>query len=170
MCWIIKCRFTNANLKYASFVCSHLNKVNFNGANLKGANFTYSVLTDVTFDKAVGINDQCPKEGSFIGWKKCIGDNKIPYIVKLEIPSDAKRSSSTTNRCRCSKAKVLEIQNLDGTIADIDEVYSYFNPYFSYKIGEIVKSDSFNERYWIECGYGIHFFMKRIDAAGYNFF
>ena len=158
---------SNAKLNYATFVHSYLNKVNFNGANLKGANFTYSVLTDVTFDNAVGINDQCPKEGSFIGWKKCKTITNHPYIVKLEIPADAKRCSSTTNKCRCSYAKVLEIQNIDGSIIDIKEVFSYFNEFFTYKINEYVYPDSFNEEFWDECSYGIHFFMDRNDAIAW---
>lgn len=161
---------SNANLRCASFVCSHLNKVNFNGANLKTANFTYSVLTDVTFDNAVGINDQCPKEGSFIGWKKCKFINRnYPYIVKLEIPADAKRSSSTGKKCRCSKAKVLEIQNIDGTITEVDHVSSISRSYDGvyYQMGEIVEPDSFDEEFWNECSHGIHFFMNREDAVNW---
>lgn len=161
---------SNANLKYASFVGSKLNKVNFNGANLKGANFTYSVLTDVTFDNAKGINDQCPKEGSFIGWKKCKTIRNHPYIVKLEIPTDAKRCSGTDKKCRCSKAKVLEIQNLDGTVADfVDHVFSptYKNNKVCYKVGETIYSDWFDDNFWVECSHGIHFFMDRNDAIGW---
>ena len=158
---------SHAKLRYASFVKSQLINVNFNGADLTGANFTFSVLTDVTFDNAVGINDQCPKTGSFIGWKKCIGDNKIRYIVKLEIPADAKRSSGTDRKCRCSKAKVLEIQNLDGTIANINTVYSLRYESFAYKVGETIYPDSFNEEFWVECSHGIHFFMNRQDAIAW---
>ena len=180
---------SNANLKYASFVGSKLNKVNFNGANLRGTIFGYSELTDVDFTDAdlrcadlygtkitheqlinvKGINDQCPKKGSFIGWKKCIDDSEVPYIVKLEIPADAKRSSSTTNKCRCSHAKVLEIQNIDGTIADVDKVYSWFGKKFEYKVNEMIYPDSFDDRYWVECSHGIHFFINREDAVNYKF-
>ena len=118
-----------------------------------------------------GLNDQCPKEGSFIGWKKCYNvNNKNPYIVKLEIPADAKRSSATTEKCRCSKAKVLEIQNLDGTIANVDEVSSLLFNNFYYKVGEMVYPDSFDDRFWLECSHGIHFFMKRQDAVDYDLF
>ena len=56
----------------------------------------------------------CPDTGSFIGWKKASG-----YIVKLLIPEDAKRLSATGRKRRCNKAKVLEIQVLDGRQADI---------------------------------------------------
>lgn len=162
---LIGADLSGADLSGADLVYSNLTNADLSGANLKGAELEYTNLTNVDLINAVGVNDQCPKEGSFIGWKKCLDDNKTPYIVKLEIPTDAKRSSATTNKCRCSKARVLEIQNLDGTIADIDEVYSYYDINFRYKIGEIVESDSFDNRYWKECSHGIHFFMNRIDAV-----
>ena len=158
----------NANLSASIFYCTELTNANLSGAILTGANFDGATTTNIDITNVIGLNDHCPKEGSFIAWKKCIGDNnKIPYIVKLEIPTDAKRSSSTSNKCRCSKAKVLEIQNLDGTIADIDKVYSYFNLDFEYKVNEIVKSDSFDDNFWKECSHGIHFFMNRQNAVMY---
>lgn len=160
---------SNIKLNYATFVNSHLSKINFNGANLENVNFVDSVLTDVTFDNAVGINDHCPKEGSFIGWKKCKTITNHPYIVKLEIPADAKRSSGTDRKCRCSKAKVLEIQNIDSTIADVDHVFSptYKNNKICYKVGETIYPDSFDEKFWVECSHGIHFFMDRNDAIAW---
>ena len=158
----------NANLSASIFYCTELTNANLSGAILTGANFDGATTTNIDITNVIGLNDHCPKEGSFIAWKKCIGDNnKIPYIVKLEIPTDAKRSSSTSNKCRCSKAKVLEIQNLDGTVADIDKVYSYFNLDFEYKVNEIVKSDSFDDNFWKECSHGIHFFMNRQNAVMY---
>ena len=163
----------NANLSASIFYCTELTNANLSGAILTGAiltgaNFDGATATNIDITNVIGLNDHCPKEGSFIAWKKCIGDNnKIPYIVKLEIPTDAKRSSSTSNKCRCSKAKVLEIQNLDGTVADIDKVYSYFNLDFEYKVNEIVKSDSFDDNFWKECSHGIHFFMNRQNAVMY---
>lgn len=164
---LFDCNLSNTKLINAGLWSTDLKNINLTDANLNGVDLTTVYLKNVNFTNAKGINDQCPKEGSFIGWKKCIGDNKIPYIVKLEIPVDAKRSSSTTNRCRCSKAKVLEIQNLDGTIADIEEVYSVFYNKITYKVEEIVQSDWFDKRFWVECSNGIHFFMNRVDAVKY---
>ena len=45
-------------------------------------------------------------------------------IVKIEICEDSKRSSATSLKCRCSKAKVLEIQEYDGTHSTVNEVAS----------------------------------------------
>ena len=163
---------SNANLTSANFAGSLLYRINFTNANLEKSIFSFnSTLIQVNLDNAKGLNDQCPKKGSFIGWKKCYSNksNKA-YIVKLEIPKHAKRCSATTEKCRCSKAKVLEIQNIDGAISNITEVYSLFYNKFSYKLGEIIYSESFDDRYWVECSHGIHFFMNREDAVNYDFF
>ena len=163
----------NANLSASSFYCTELTNANLSGAILTGANFDGVTATNTDFTNVIGLNDHCPKEGSFIAWKKCFSFNdkggsiNKAYIVKLEIPTDAKRSSGISNKCRCNKAKVLEIQNIDGTVADIDKVYSYFNMDFEYKVNEIVKSDSFDDNFWNECGHGIHFFMKRDEAVNW---
>ena len=156
-----------ANLNYACLGCANLNSTNLANTNLFGADFFHSDLSNVILNNVKGLNDQCPKTGSFIGWKKCVGDDGNFYIVKLEIPSDAKRSSATTNKCRCSKAKVLKIQTLDGTKTDVDEVYSWYNFIFKYRIGEIVEVPDFDEHYWKECASGIHFFMNKEDALNF---
>ena len=58
-----------------------------------------------------------PKEGSFIGYIRAMN-----HLVVLEIPADAKRSSATTKKCRCSKAKVSRIEELDGSISQSKSV------------------------------------------------
>ena len=107
-----------------------LEEANLRGANLEGANLEGADYSEYTSFLAY----QCPIEGSFIGWKKC-----GRYIVKLKICEDADRSSSTSLKCRCSKAEVLEIQNLDGSSAGITEICSDYNKDFIYKVGETVE-------------------------------
>lgn len=167
--------FTNADLSYANFNnCSLVNSVLVD-ANITKADFTNADLTyaDVSYEQLAivkGVNDQCPKEGSFIGWKKCFDrNNKTFCVVKLEIPADARRCSGTTNKCRCSKAKVLEIQNIDGTIADTTVVCSsfYSSNIVHYKINEIIYPNWFDDYFWNECSNGIHFFMDRDEAINY---
>ena len=104
----------------------------------------------------------CPDTGSFIGWKKAHGK-----IIKLEIPADAKRCSATSNKCRCSKAKVLEIQNLDGSISEITKIRSDYDYEFIYEVGKTVSVKDFCENRWKECGQGIHFFINRQSAVEY---
>lgn len=168
----------HVDLSYADLQLVDLTGINLKDVNLSNADLSYAYLDNIVqlntnFTNAKGINDKCPKTGSFIGWKKCLGAFGDEYIVKLEILANAKRSSSTAEKCRCSKAKVLEIQNLDGTIADfVDHVFSptYKNNKVYYKVGEMVYPDSFDDRFWIECSHGIHFFMKRQDAVDYDLF
>lgn len=185
-----------ADLSYANLAFTNLSNSNLSNTNLQNASLIYSDLSnalllksdltnsrlyDASKDSIInltnayligvkGLNDQCPKTGSFIGWKKCINKNNNTFcIVKLEIPSDAKRFSGTDIKCRCNKAKVLEIQNLDGSIIDIKEVFSFFNEFFIYKINEYVYPDYFDDIFFKECSHGIHFFMNREDAVNYMF-
>ena len=104
----------------------------------------------------------CPDFGIFIGFKKASG-----YIVVLEIPEDAKRLSGTGRKCRCNKAKVLEIQNIDGTKANVTEIRSDYDKNFIYKVGKIVTVHNFCEDRWSECSAGIHFFINRQEAVNY---
>ena len=104
----------------------------------------------------------CPDFGIFIGFKKASG-----YIVVLEIPEDARRLSATGRKCRCNKAKVLQIQNIDGAPADVAAVASDHDPSFIYRIGETATVDDFDEDRWNECSTGIHFFINRQEAVEY---
>ena len=142
-----------ANLRDANLKGAYLKDADLKGANLKGAD--YSEYTSF-------LSYQCPTEGSFIGWKKC-----GRYIVKLKICEDADRSSSTSLKCRCSKAEVLEIQNLDGSSAGITEICSDYNKDFIYKVGETVEVKDFDKCRWNECSDGIHFFIDRNVAVAY---
>ena len=172
-----------ANLRNANLRNADLRGANLRGANLRGANLEYANLEDADLEYAdlrganlrnANLEDadyseytsflayQCPIEGSFIGWKKC-----GRYIVKLKICEDADRSSSTSLKCRCSKAEVLEIQNLDGSRAGITEICSDYNKDFIYKVGETVEVKDFDKCRWNECSTGIHFFIDRNVAVAY---
>lgn len=129
-----------------------------------------------------------PKEGSFIGYKKAeVYDEfiniarRVIVIVTLEIPENAKRSSSITRKCRCSRAKVLHIEPLiDNSVDRCPEFLNeenivaqsaYVNPAVafgvSYKVGETVYADKWDSDRWHECSHGIHFFMTREEAEQY---
>ena len=148
----------DANLEYANLRNANLRNANFKGADLEGADLEGADYSEYTSFLAY----QCPIEGSFIGWKKC-----GRYIVKLKICEDADRSSSTSLKCRCSKAEVLEIQNMDGSTADITEICSNYNKDFIYKVGETVELKDFDKCRWNECSNGIHFFIDRNVAVAY---
>ena len=147
-----------ANLRDAYLRDANLEDADLAGANLRGANLRGADYSEYTSF----LSSQCPIEGSFIGWKKC-----GRYIVKLKICEDADRSSSTSLKCRCSKAEVLEIQNLDGSRAGITEICSDYNKDFIYKVGETVEVKDFDKCRWNECSNGIHFFIDRNVAVAY---
>ena len=143
-----------ANLRGANLRGADLYGANLRGADLYGADL-YGADLDEKTDIRLCIT--CPDTGSFIAWKSA-----GVYIVKLEIPADAKRSSATSRKCRASKARVLEIQNKDGSKADVTEVKSDRGGV--YKVGEMVYPDEWDDNRWNECSHGIHFFVTRIEA------
>ena len=147
-----------AKLAFTNLYCADLRYANLMRVDLDYANLQNATLTDVK--NFPDIPMACPTEGSFIGWKHT-GD----YIVKLEIPEDAKRSSGTGIKCRCNKAKVLAIENKDGASTDVTEVYSDYDLDFIYKVGETVIVDNFNDNRFNECAPGIHFYMDRKRAV-----
>ena len=140
----------NADLRGADLYGADLCNADLRGADLCGAK-------NVPF-----VPYACPDFGAFIGYKKagC-------YIVELEILADAKRCSATSRKCRCDKAKVLRILNLDRTKADVSEVRSNYDESFIYKVGEVVSVDNFCEDRWNECSAGIHFFINFEEAVRY---
>ena len=152
----------SANLTYVDLTGADLTNAKLSYANLTCAKLTNANLTDVKYNPiTTSFALQCPEEGSFIGYKKA--DDKI---VKLLITEDAKRSSATTRKCRCSKAKVLSITSLDGK-KKFKKVTSDNDTNFVYKVGKIVKVKDFDENRWNECSTGIHFFITRDEAVMY---
>lgn len=140
----------------------------------------------------------CPSSGEFVGWKKAYLCHRVSngfnfayliqreVIVKLLVPEDSKRSSALSNKCRCEKAKVLEIQDIDGVKIDIPEdcfvVSMYeFKPSIQHLVlfdsmnkvqtqyipGKMVYPNKFDPDPLVECGGGIHFFMTRAAACEY---
>ena len=173
------------NLRNANLSGGNLRNANLSGGNLCGANLRGADLCDADLCGAdlhnANLRDaknvdevkwsmyttfyplQCPETGSFIGYKKASG-----YIIELEICADAKRSSATSRKCRCSKAKVLSITHLDGSDGGLTEVRSNYSKEFIYRVGETVEVPDFDDNRWNECAAGIHFFITRDEAVKYH--
>ena len=147
-----------ANLRRANLSGADLSRADLRGADLRDANLRELVYNECTVFYAL----QCPEDGSFIGYKKAHG-----HIVKLEILADAKRSSATSRKCRCSAAKVLSITTVDGG-TEVKEIASDRDSNFIYRVGEVVHADYFDENRWNECSTGIHFFITRSEAEQYG--
>ena len=154
----------DANLRNADLRGADLCGANLYGADLCGANLRGAKNTDKTvWDAYTAFYPlQCPETGSFIGYKKA-----ADKIVMLEICADAKRSSATSRKCRCSKAKVLSITNLDGSESGLSEIESDYDEDFIYCVGETVEVPDFDDNRWNECAPGIHFFITREEAVKY---
>lgn len=151
---------------------------------------------DDSFLESLSKEMVCPVSGEFVGWKKAYLCKRLnnslatkinPVIVKLLIPSKSRRSSGLSNKCRCEKAMVLEVQTEDGRKIDISEEYIVVSMYefksmhprlivsmddlqTRYIPGEMVYPDKFDPDPLVECGGGIHFFMTREEALNYDFY
>lgn len=140
-------------------------RADLRGANLRGADLYGANLrgADLRGAKNVPyIPFSCPSDGSFIAWKKVKN-----AIIKLEIPEDALRLSATTNKCRCDKALVLEIIDLNTNEKCESVTNDRYNPPIEYKVGSLVIPDCFDVDRWNECSHGIHFFINKQDAINY---
>ena len=164
-----------ADLSGANLRGADLSYADLSDANLRGADLSYANPSGANLSGARNLNTiswniftafymlQCPETGAFIGYKK-VSDK----IIMLEICADAKRSSATSRKCRCSKAKVLSITNLDGTACELTALASNYDSKFIYRVGEIVEVPDFCEDRWCECAKGIHFFITRDEAVQYS--
>ena len=154
-----------ADLRGADLGDAYLRGARLGGADLGGACLGDADLRGADLRGAKNIPFiplACPGDGAFIGWKKV---NEC--IVKLLIPEDAKRSSATTGKCRCDKAKVLEITSMK-TNEHLVEITNGEYAHCVYKVGEMVYPDSFDDDRWNECSHGIHFFINRQEAVEYG--
>ena len=173
----VACDFTHAHFNDATIYSSSMRRCNLinsgivnnkvkTGFYLDGAHCHGVVFTDCNGEPSVPY--MCPKEGSFIGWKKAIApDRNQPCLIKLRIPAKAARTSAYSEKCRCSEAKVLSITSLDGK-TKYDTAYSMYDAQFVYTVGDTVKPfQKMNPCRWDECSSGIHFFMNKDDAINY---
>lgn len=172
--------FREANLSHIAFTGTHFKKdICIKEAYIRGTDFEYAMNPPF-------IPSVCPDTGSFIGWKGAViydaplpGASEelelyryrtdIPVIIKLLIPADAKRSSSTGRKCRCDKATVLEFQTIDGQqMSCAFTATSLYDAGFEYHVGAtVIPRNPFNENRWTECGSGIHFFINRQEAVDF---
>ena len=153
-----------ANLRNADLCGADLRDADLRLADLRDAGLRGALLAGVRYDGSTAMLAMaCPEKGTFIGYKKAGG-----YIVELLILEDARRSSATSRKCRCDKARVVSITNLDGQDAGVDYVRSNWDPTFIYTIGSVVEEPDFCTDRWRECAPGIHFFLTRGEAVNYG--
>ena len=148
----------DANLCGANLCGANLRDANLRGANLRGANLCGANLCGANLRDVKNLVFQIiPAEGAFIGWKKL----KDGVIAKLEIPADAKRNSTPIGRK--NRAEFVRVLELFGA----EEALSQHDGETVYRVGEIVRPDSYNDDIRLECTHGIHFFITRAEAEAY---
>jgi len=158
-----------ANLREADLRGANLCEANLQGADLQGADLQRANLCEANLQRAdlpgadLSPYQICPEEGTFIAWKRGRGGE----IIKLEIPAEAKRTSTISHRkCRAEFAKVLEITK-DGE--NLQECKNWNANYpLTYKVGEIVRPDKYDPDPRIDCTHGIHFFISKQEAEDWN--
>ena len=148
-----------ADLRGADLGSADLSGADLGGADLGGADISGADLSGAKNIPYIPI--ACPTDGEFTGWKK-VGCS----LIQLLIPADAKRSSATTTKCRCEKALVMSITNIEETVNYTEAVNKKYAETI-YKVGEMVYPDSFDDDRWNECSHGIHFFINKQDAINY---
>jgi hypothetical protein len=138
----------DAYLQDAYLQDAYLQGAYLRGAYLQGADLLYKII---------------PEIGQFTAWKRA--KNKI---IKIQIPSKAKRTSCLINRkCRAEFVKVLRIENVDGTKSEEKKVTGDHDDKTIYEVGKITKADSFDPDIRIDCTHGIHFFLTRQEAVNW---
>lgn len=121
-------------------------------ANLSGANLTNARLPDFLIVQP---------DIKMLGYKK----GSKNEIITLEIPKKAKRTNSLIGRkCRAEFAKVIKIEK-DGK--KVKTAISQHDRNVTYKVGEIIKPDSYDDDIRVDCTNGIHFFITRQEAERY---
>lgn len=167
---IHSCKFIRQRMTEATFRSAIIDNILFSACNMSDTCFTGAHLDNVKFDANCDLYGSsllplCPETGSFEAWKSLKLNDEI-ILIKLFIPTDAKRSSGTSHKCRCSKAMVLEMTNTSTGNNVMTLLNNNMAPTI-YTVGEMVYPDSFDENRWNECSHGIHFFMAKADALHY---
>jgi hypothetical protein len=143
----------------ADLIDADLSDADLSDADLRGANLRFANLSNANLNNYKHQIWIIPEEGSFIAWKKCVGG----AIVKLEIPSDAKRTCNFINRkCRAEFVKVIEVYDLNGK--EIELGIAAHDMKTEYRKGEIVRPDKYDDDLRNDCTNGIHFFVTRKEA------
>ena len=155
---------SGANLRNVNLSGANLSYTILLGANLLGANLSDTILLGANLSDAknaglaIAMTRILP-EGDLIGWKKC----KDNVIVKLKIPSDARRSSAFGRKCRAEFADVLQV--IGASEGESNHSGNY--PVVKYAPGKRVTCDKWCEDFQEGCAGGIHFFITRLEAENY---
>ena len=131
-------------------------RANLDGANLAGANLDGAYLAGAKDADRVIAQTRILPEGSIIGWKKC----RDQVLVKLRIPEESRRCHAFGRKCRAEYVDVLEVIGADIGVSQYDGKTTY-------RVGQRVHCDQFDENWRNECSGGIHFFITQVEAMNW---
>ena len=108
----VDCSFYSIDFTYRQLSCSEFKRCSFSNVDFRDSYLPMSFDVLNGFYDCSNIYSKCPEAGSFLGYKSVrVFDNLFDscgYVVlTLFIPSCAKRSSATGEKCRASKAYVV---------------------------------------------------------------
>jgi hypothetical protein len=161
--------FRGCKLDGVNFFYGYLIEANFEGCDLRKVNFEGSILRGMKIEDAKLPKFQVPQNQDLIVWKMLSGGK----IAQLRIPKEAKRTGCLrSKKCRAEYAVVLAIfqrtYRQDRTVwTKAESGLSQHDYTTTYKVGEKVVPDGYNDEPQEECVNGIHFFMSRLDAENY---
>jgi hypothetical protein len=148
----------DANLQGADLRGADLQGAKVQGADLRGADLRDANLQGAKIDYLTMGVQEAP-QGELLAYKKVAG-----HLVLLRIPREAARSCATTRKYRAEYAEVICIKDLDGR--EVEEVRNEDRG-LTYRVGELVFPDSWDEDRWNECSHGIHFFLTEEEARAW---
>ena len=189
--------FRGCDLSSVEFYLCDLQSADFTGANLEGCEFIDCYFGDAPVLKgAENIRARKPKSPyyhkNYLQFYNIfdikmpldtVGQELIVYkflmarnsdeelelaIAKLLVPAEAKRIVFKYSKCRCEKAKVLDIYSIDKTRHFTYGFSCMYDRHFKYTVGEEVCADKFDEDAKLVCAHGIHFFLTEEEAIEYS--
>ena len=156
-----RANLSSADLRGADLSSADLSGANLCSADLRGADLSGANLCGAkNADLALAMTSHIPPAGPFWGWKKVCSVNG-DILVKLLIPTEARRSHGSERKCRAEFVDVLEVIGADEGTSDHKSKTTY-------RAGERVTADSWDEDRWETCSHGIHFFITREEAEAYS--
>jgi len=107
-------------------------------------------------------------DGDLIGWKNANGT-----IIKLRIPAESQRSHAFGRKCRAEFVIDMGHWDKDGkALPNEHEAYtdqtSQGGSKATYKYGDKIVADKWDEDFENECSHGIHFFITRLEAENWQ--
>ncbi|MGB3545855.1 MAG: DUF5758 domain-containing protein, partial [Saprospiraceae bacterium] len=151
---------------HETHITQQCEKTVLNASNIESyKNVSPNLVSNVLIDSVPLVLHDKPRH-PLPGYKK-LADNRLAVLDIL-----SSWVSGTSNKCRCTKARVLHILVLDPLsnkwINDfnIREGYSLHDPAFLYKEKEVVEINT-TLNIWKECDEVIHFFLLKDWAINY---